>query len=123
MASVPSGKAIGGVTPLGVITITANTPVQIVTPSTVKDKVGFTFTARLLGFSCPASNTGAIYVNYGNYPGLDANATALIVSPGATASLPINDACTEGLIDVEKWYCDGSHTGDIVAVHASDASS
>lgn len=123
MASRAQNKAIGGITPLGVITITAGTPIQIISALNLTDKVGFTFSARQIGFSVTGASTGEIYVNYGNYPGLDANATALIVQHGTEQTLPIGSVVTESIIDVEKWWVDGSVSGDKVAVYAADASS
>lgn len=122
MASRPQNKAIGGVTPLGVITVVPGTPKQIISALNLTDKVGFTFSARALGFSVSSTVAGEAYINYGNFPNLDANATVLIVQSGQAQSLPIGGSVTEGLIDVEKYWVDGS-AAVVVAVYAADASS
>ena len=121
MASRQQNKCLGGITPLGVITITSGTPVQVSSLLAATDKV-FAFTARQLGFSVSAASTGEFYIQYGNYSGIDANATMLIVQHGTTGTLPTGCACTEGLIDVTQIWVDGSHTGDKIAIYALDAS-
>lgn len=122
MASRPQNKAIGGITPLGVITVTPGTPQQIISALNLTDKVGFTFSARQIGFSVSATPAGEAYVNYGNFPNRDVNATVLIVQSSQAQSLPIGGVVTEGLIDVEKYWVDGS-AAVVVAVYAADASS
>lgn len=130
MASRPQSKAIGGVTPLGAVTITAGTPVQIssllavptTNPGATKTDPIYALTARQIGFSVAASPAGVVYVNYGNYPGLDVNATALIIASGTQQSLPAGTAATEGLIDCSKWWIDAS-ANCVVALYVLDASS
>lgn len=122
MASVPQNKAVGGCTPLGVFTITSGTPQKVTSLLNLSDKV-FTFSARQLGFSVTKASTGEVYVNYGNYAGLDQNATMLIVQPGTSQSLPIGSTATEGLIDCNQIYLDAATGGATVAVYALDASS
>lgn len=122
MPSVQQNKAIGGVTPLGVITVSTTVPVQISSLLANKD-IYWVLTARQLGFSMLGASTGEVYVNYGNFSGLDTNATALIVQHGTSQSLPIGAECCDGLLDVTKWWISGTVNGDKVAVYALDASS
>jgi hypothetical protein len=124
MASRPQSKAIGGVTPLGVITLAAGTPVQLTAALGLTDKV-YTFSARQLGFSVSglvATTAAEVYVNYGNYSGLDTNATVLIIQKGGVQSLPINTSATEGLIDATQYWLDCNTGAAKVAVYALDAS-
>ena len=60
-------------------------------------------------------------MNYGNFAG-KGNQTALIVQSGTTQALPVNSRCTEGEIDANAWYLDGS-AACVVAVSFVDASS
>jgi hypothetical protein len=121
MASRPQVNAQSGITSLGIIIITAGTPQQIA-PAIARSNSTYTLTARQIGFSVTSASTGEVYVNYGNYPGLDVNATTLIIQHGTSQSLPIGTVSTDGLIDVLKFWIDGSHTGDVVAIYALDAS-
>lgn len=114
-------KSVGGITPLGVITITPGTPIKVTANLAQSDKV-YTFFARQIGFSIDSTPAGEVYVNYGNVAGKDAHATALILQSGTTASLPVGAAVTEGVIDCTQWYLDGS-AACVVAVYAADASS
>ena len=120
--SVAQNQAIGGITPLGVFTITQGTPQKLTSLLNLSDKF-FTFSARGLGFSMSGASSGEVYVNYGNFAGIDANATVLIVQHGTQQSLPIGTRTSDGMIDVGAYWIDGSHTGDKVAVYAVDASS
>lgn len=121
MASRPQSKAIGGITPLGVITLSTTVPVQLTAALGLTDKV-YTFSARQLGFSMSGASTGELYVNYGNYAGLDANATVLVVQHGTSQSLPIGAVATDGMIDATQYWLSGSVGGDKVAVYALDGS-
>lgn len=121
MASRPQNKAVGGITPLGLFAITPGTPQQVTSKLNLSDKV-YTFSARQLSFSVDSSVSGNVYVNYGNYAGEDANATALIIPSGTSVSLPLYGVVTEGLIDCAAWWLDGSAACK-VAVFAADASS
>jgi hypothetical protein len=114
-------KAIGGVTPLGVITITSGTPQKVTTNLNLSDTT-YTLTCRQLGFSVDTSPSGEVYVNYGNVAGKDAHATALIIQSGTAQSLPIGAVTADGLIDANAWWLDGS-ASCVVAVYALDASS
>jgi len=121
MAGPVQNKAIGGVTPLGIITITAGTPQQITKNMTLSDKV-YTLTCRQLGFSIDASPAGEVYVNYGNFAGKDTNATLMILQSGTVESLPAGSSATEGCIDAARIWLDGS-ASCVVAIYALDASS
>lgn len=118
--SVQQTKAIGGITPLGVITITPGTPQKVTANLSLSDKV-YTFSARQLGFSIDSTPAGEVYVNYGNVAGKDSHATALILQSGTAQSLPLGAVVCEGLIDCNNWYLDGS-AACVVAIYAADAS-
>lgn len=126
MASRPTNKAIGGVTPLGVFTITPGTPQKLTSLMALSDKV-YTFSCQQIGFSVESSPSGQIFVNYGNFNGAgggvaDPNATALIIQSGQQQALPIGASASGGLIDASAWWIDGS-AACLVAVYALDASS
>ena len=121
MASKAQNRAIGGVTPLGVFTITPGTPQRVTSLLNLSDTI-YTFSCRQLGFSVDSSVGGLVYLNYGNYAGLDANATALIIGSGQQQTLPMGCAATEGPIDAKAWFLDGS-AACVVAVYALDGSS
>jgi hypothetical protein len=113
-------KAIGGVTPLGVITISSGTPQKVTENLNLSDQV-YTFSCRQLGFSVDSSPSGEVYVNYGNVAGKDAHATALIIQSGTAQSLPLGSLTTDGVLDANAWWLDGS-ASCVVAVYALDAS-
>lgn len=114
-------KAIGGVTPLGVITITPGTPQKLLKNLKLSSTT-YVLSARQIGFSTDSSPSGEVYVNYGNVAGKDANATALIIQSGTVQSLPIGARTSDGLIDLTQWWLDGS-AACVVALYAMDASS
>lgn len=130
MASVKN-RATSGISAGGAVTITGGTPIQISTLFALPPNAGgatnltatppFTLTAQQIIFST-GGNTGVVYVNYGNFAGLDAHATALIIPANSVQSLPNGSLCTEALIDVTKWWVDGT-TSDHVAVSLVNASS
>lgn len=121
MPSRAQNKAIGGITPLGLFIITPGTPQRLTSKLSSSGSV-YAFSARQVSFSVDSSVSGNVYINYGNYPGEDTNATALIVPSGTSASLPLHGVLTEGLIDCTSWWLDGSAACK-VAVFAADASS
>jgi hypothetical protein len=120
MAAPQQNRAIGGITPLGIITITAGAPQKVTKNLNLSDKV-YTFGCRQLGFSLDATPSGEVYVNYGNVAGKDTNATAMIIQSGTSQSLPIGSVATEGFIDANQWYLDGS-ASCVVSIYALDAS-
>lgn len=121
MAGPTFTRAIGGVTPLGIITITAGTPQQVTKNLKLNgDRYGFL--CRQIGFSVDASPAGEVYVNYGNFAGKDTNATALIIQSGTFQTLPGGSSATEGQIDAAQWWLDGS-ASCVVAIYALDATS
>ena len=113
-------KAIGGVTPGGVITINPGTPIQV-TANLGLVNTPYTLQCRQIGFSVGASPAGEVYVNYGNFAG-KGNQTALIIQSGSTQALPVNSRCTEGEINAAAWWVDGSEACD-VAISFVDATS
>jgi hypothetical protein len=122
----------GGVCPLGNITVpAAGTPVPVTinlanqiqgSGVTSQDPLGrpFNGSCRQLIFSTPG-NSGVIYVNYGNWPGLDAYATMLVIAPNQIASLP-QGCLTEAAIDITQIFIDSASDGDSVVVVAVDGS-
>jgi len=71
-----------------------------------------------LVFSTPSGNSADVYVNDGNWPGLDTNKTLLIVPKGTVRSLP--DGALRNVLDVTRYYVSGADTDKIV-VTAIDA--
>lgn len=114
-------RAIGGLTPLGIITITPGTPINLLKNLNLVTQ-RYSLQARQIGFSIDSSPAGEVYVNYGNVAGKDANVTAMILQSGTQQSFPIGSSCTEGEIDVSAWYLDGS-AACVVAAYCLDASS
>lgn len=120
MAWQKVNRAIGGVTPLGVFTITPNTP-QNILANTVLSSIRYAFQCRQLGFSVSSTVAGEVYVNYGDIAGLG-NQTALIVQSSQAVGLPITSRANESMIDATQYWLDGSAACN-VAVYALDASS
>ncbi|HWF62947.1 MAG TPA: hypothetical protein VN666_21925 [Nitrospira sp.] len=123
-------KMFGGVVPGGVITITPATPIKVTAnlklasgsqSLNVPATPPYTVTCRQIGFSVDATPSGEVYVNYGPSAG-KGNNTALIIQSGTTVALPVNSRCTEGEIDANAWYVDGS-AACVVAISFVDASS
>ncbi len=112
--------SIGGITPLGVFTITPGTP-QNILANTALDSKRYAFQCRQIGISLDSTPSGEIYLNYGNIAGKGGQ-TALIVQSGQQQSLPIGIRTTDGLIDATQYYLDGS-AACVVAVYAMDATS
>ncbi len=130
MAAPNLQKMFGGVVPGGVITITPGTPIQVTANLSIPNKQTtagntlsrpFSVLCRQMGFSVDTSPAGEVYVNYGPTPG-KGNNTALIVQSGTTQALPVNSRTTEGEIDANQWYLDGS-AACVVAISFADASS
>lgn len=130
MAAPNFQKMFGGVVPGGVITITPGTPIKVtanIQQPTANTSLGnpkgapYTITCRQIGFSVDTTPSGEVYVNYGPTAG-KGNNTALIVQSGTTQALPVNSRCTEGEIDANAWYIDGS-AACVVAISFADASS
>jgi len=130
MAPPKLQKMFGGVVPGGVITITAGTPISVISNlalASIQTSPGgtlsrpFSVLCRQITFSVDASPSGEVYVNYGNFAG-KGNATALIIQSGTTQSMPLNCLLVEGEIDAAQWYLDGS-ASCVVAVNFADASS
>ncbi len=129
MAAPTLQKMFGGVVPGGVITVIPGTPIKITnnlsipntqtTPGNTLSRP-YSILCRQIGFSVDASPSGEVYVNYGSDPGKGKN-TALIIQSGTTQALPVNSRCTEGEIDADKWYIDGS-AACVVAISFADAS-
>jgi hypothetical protein len=129
MAAPSLNKMFGGVVPGGVITLTPGTPIKVTSNLNLSSgNVGagntksapFTLTCRQIGISVDADPSGEVYVNYGNFAG-KGNQTALIIQSGQTQALPVNSLCSEGEIDAEQWYVDGSEAC-VVAISFVDAS-
>jgi len=130
MAAPQLQKMFGGVVPGGVITVTPGAPQKVtanLSLATGNQGAGntqsppYSVMCRQIGISVDSSAAGEVYVNYGNAPG-KGNNTALIVQSGQTQALPVNSLCTEGEIDANQWYLDGS-AACVVAISFVDASS
>jgi hypothetical protein len=117
--------ASGGITPLGVFTITPGTPQSILANCNLPT-VRYALQCRQIGISVD-SGSGVAFLNYGNYNGggggvPDPLATVLMVGAGQQSSFPIGARTTDGMIDATQYYLDGS-AAVVVAVYLSDATS
>jgi hypothetical protein len=121
MAAPTINKAIGGVTPLGIITITPGTPIQVTSNLGISDTNFGKLMCRQIGLSLDSTPAGEIYVNYGNFAG-KGKATAMIIQSGTVSTLPWGCEVEDGLLDATAWWLDGS-AACVVAVYALDASS
>lgn len=122
MASRPETNAIGGLWPLGTITITAGTPIALNSIVGAKNaKQPFSRSCRQLIFST-AGNTGLIYINDGNYAGKDVNRTVMIIGPQTANIAMPQTALTESVLDIDRYYVDGTNSGDTITIAAADAS-
>ena len=121
MAWQKVNRAIGGVTPLGVFTITPNTPQNILANTELESK-RYAFQCRQLGFSVSGTPSGEVYLNYGDTPGLGDQTVLIIPSASAWASLPLGSFTTESMIDATQYFLDGSEAC-VVTVYAMDATS
>lgn len=118
--------ASGGITPLGVFTITPGTP-QSIMGNTNLASARYSLQCRQIGLSVDSSPAGQVFLNYGNYNGAgggvpDTLATVLIVQSGQEAALPQGARTSDAMIDATQFYLDGS-AACIVAAYAMDATS
>src|ERR1700686_2859007 len=133
MASRPETNAIGGVWPLGIITVTSGTPVHILSnvgaqetgavPGSTPLPQGlpggqsaswsgrgrpFSATCRQLMLST-TGNTGLIYINDGNWPGKDQYRTVAIIGPNQpNVAFPPNPL-VESVLDLSRYWIDGTN--------------
>ncbi len=117
-------RSIGGITPLGVFTITPGTP-QNILANTALVSTRYRLQARQIGVSVSSKVAGEVYLNYGNYNGAgggveDTLATTLIIQSGASDSLPFSSRTSDGMLDCTQYYLDGS-AACVCAVYAMDA--
>ncbi len=132
---VSQTNALGGIWPLGVITVTSGTAINVLVNVTPTGQVAgsiptgrpYAPSATQIVFSTLKANTGEVYVNYGGGAagptGADTNATCLCLSPGQQASLPYSSFLPTATIDLKKFWIDGTQSGDKVAMFAADCSS
>ena len=118
--------AAGGITPLGVFTITPGTP-QSILANTSLSSVRYALQCRQIGICVDSSVAGVVFLNYGNYNGAgggvpDTLATVLIVPSGQQQSLPVGQRTSDGMIDATQYYLDGT-AACVVSVYAMDATS
>jgi hypothetical protein len=117
--SIPEKNPIGGVWPLGTFTITAGTPISLL--SIVGQRVlGQGAFCRQFIIST-AGNTGEIYLNDGNVAGKDVNRTVAIIGPAEPSVGVPPDALRMSEMDVTRYYVDGSASGDTVTISAADS--
>ena len=127
MASRPETNAIGGVWPLGTFTITSGTPVSIMSivganlPSTAPAGRVFSPNCRQLLIST-AGNAGLIYLNDGNYPGKDVNRTVAIIGPNMPNVAFPPSHLADSVLDMSRYWVDGTNSGDTITIAAADAS-
>ncbi len=129
--AAPAQKNPLTIWPLGKLTLTAGTPVSILaivgSQDAGKDDAGvpvvmpqgraYDSLCTQLMFSAPTTNTGDVFVMYGNWPSTDANACLLTVAKGTTVSIPAGSELQSGNIDPKQYYVDGT-TNDVVRVTA-----
>jgi hypothetical protein len=117
--------ASGGITPLGVFTITPGTP-QNILKNTSLTTTRYSTQCRQIGISVSKSTAGEVYLNYGNYNGAgggvpDTIATVLIVQSSSSDSLPFSSRTSDAMIDAGQFWLDGS-AACVCAVYLLDAS-
>lgn len=117
-------RAIGGITPLGVFTITPGTP-QNILKNTSLVSTRYALQCRQLGISVSKTVAGEVYLNYGNYNGAgggapDTLATVLIVQSSSSDSLPFSSRTSDGMLDCTQYWLDGD-AACVCAVYALDA--
>ncbi len=118
--------------PLGKITIaTGGTPVSILvnvgSQEQGKSDAGvsvvmpqgraYSSKCTQLMFSAPTTNSGDVFIMYGNWPSTDTNACLITVAKGTTVSIPAGSELQSGEIDPKQYYVDGT-TSDVVRVTA-----
>lgn len=118
--------ASGGITPLGVFTITPGTPQNILKNTDLKTG-RYAMQCRQIGISVSKSTAGEVYLNYGNYNGAgggvpDTIATVLIVQSSSSDSLPFSSRTSDAMIDAGQYWLDGS-AACVCAVYLLDATS
>lgn len=116
--------ASGGITPLGVFTITPGTPQNILANTSLKS-TRYSMQCRQIGVSVSKSVAGEVYLNYGNYNGAgsgvpDTIATVLIVQSSSSDSLPFSSRTSDAMIDATQYWLDGS-AACVCAVYLLDA--
>ncbi|HEY3620716.1 MAG TPA: hypothetical protein VGK96_28265 [Candidatus Sulfotelmatobacter sp.] len=120
--SRPETNAIGGVWPLGTFTITSGTPIALTSiVGAQKATQPFSASCRQLTLSTPG-NTGLVYINDGPFAGRDVNRTVAVIGPNQPYVGFPNDPLTESVLDISRYYIDGSSSGDKVTICASDSS-
>ena len=125
MPSVPQTKPVGGIWALGIITLNHGTPIAITNNVGSQESVPlalptgrpFSGLVKQITFVAPTANSGDVFVQYGSFAGPDTNATVLSVPKGTSRSLPEGSALDGGLIDVNRFYVDGT-TSDTIIVFA-----
>ena len=118
--------ATGGITPLGVFTITPGTP-QNILKNTSLTTTRYSMQCRQIGISVSSTVAGEVYLNYGNFNGAGGGApntlaTVLIVQSGQVATLPNAERTSDGMIDATQYWLDGqSGKACVVSVYLLDA--
>ena len=127
MPSVPQ-KTPQNIWPLGKLTINHGVPVSVLVNVGSQDagtsvsryapsgKLYSSLCDQLI-FSTQSTNTGDVYVQYGNFAGPDTNVTMLAIARGVVVSIPYGTECHSGQIDLTQIYVDGT-TSDVVYVTA-----
>jgi hypothetical protein len=132
--SNPEVNPIGGIWPLGKMTITHGTPVSILVnvgaqvagqsdagvPQVMPGGRKFNSMVTQIIFSAPTSNTADVFVQDGNVAGPDVNRTVLCVPKGTTLALPMGTETQSGNIDPSRYYVDGT-TSDVIYVSCAGA--
>ena len=138
MPSQPQTNPVPGIWALGVLTVPASGAIPITT-NVGTQQAGetdtglrarmpqgrpFTSLVNQLVFSADGTNGSDVYINYGNYAGLDTNATVLIVPAGVAGvySIPPRSTLVSGSIDPNQYYLSGGTPGDFVVATAIWAS-
>ena len=113
--------------PLGKLTLTAGSPVSVLSNVGSQDAGGGTVPnpqGRAYGsmcdqliFSAPSLNSADVFVQYGKWNASDVNRTMLAIAKGTTVSIPHCTQTQSGQIDLAQIYVDGT-TNDTVYVTA-----
>lgn len=107
--------------PLGIVTVTtAGTPVAAIANISSGGGITKTFECRQVRIQ-NISDSSDVYVNYGNFAGIDANGTMAILAAGESVSFP-DGGLSDTKIDLSKIYLDASANGGTAIVTAFSGS-
>jgi len=100
----------GGVTPLGKFSVVAGTPQLLNTNVGPQGQSSLKMAKRFqqITISCPTTNTGDVYVVWGNNPeSTTPNATLCVISPGRSLPLP-HGLLVNSKINIDNLWLDAT---------------